>query len=418
MPHIPAVVRQQHIQHMVQREAAVTKTLLFSRKRFKKFEEIIFHLYREEDLSAFYTDRRIWKIAECFKNLQAARYAKEREQFKELLVYLSRHSRLVSDEEHIQAVYNIFLFRKNWRNDLYVWKPVSKQPFVQLKELTAFLFCKYPMPEFLHKAFYETKNTLFIKWYNHIGNGGRARDLENVPVVFTQKMAHYFLQAHYKFTVAEALRWAQVKGLGGTDALAERVAYSWIAQKPFGDEPFWFSFLQLLVNSGMFNCDMLTELVDYVREVKRENNQYSLKGRTLTSLLRQSDEWHKRFSKYKGNEIWKPSGIGGLRHQKKQVLILIEELTETAKLREEGRAMKHCVASYSFYCAKGRSAIFSIRKFCDGVLLDTLATIEVNLSLKRIVQAKAKMNNPINEEAKHYMQAWAAAEALSMSPYL
>lgn len=418
MPHIPNAVRKQHRQHMVQREEAAAKTLQFSRKRFKKFEEIIFYLYREEDLSTFYSDRRIWKIAECFKNLQPAGQAVQRELFKEVLVYLSCCSQLVSGEEQIQAVFNLFLFRKHWHKDLFTWKPSSKQPMVQVRELAEFLFCKYRMPEFLYKAFYETKNMLYIKWYIHIGKGGRARDLEKMPVVFTQKMAHYFLQAHYKFTIPEALRWAQVKGIGGQEALAERIAYSWIGQKPFSDEQFWHSFLQLLVNGGMFNYEKLTELTDYVREMKRENNGYSLKGRTLSSLARQSDEWHKRFSKYKRNEIWKPSGIGGLKHQKKNELIVIEELTETARLREEGNNMKHCVASYSFYCAKGRSAIFSIRRYSGGVWLDTMATLEVNLPLKRIVQAKAKMNKPITEEARHYMHAWAAVEALSLSPYL
>ena len=69
MPHIPNAVRQQHRQRMVQREEAVARVLQFANKRFKKFEDVIFHLFREDDLSEFYTDRRIWKIAECFKKI-------------------------------------------------------------------------------------------------------------------------------------------------------------------------------------------------------------------------------------------------------------------------------------------------------------------------------------------------------------
>ena len=97
---------------------------------------------------------------------------------------------------------------------------------------------------------------------------------------------------------------------------------------------------------------------------------------------------------------------------------MLEELTESRKLSEEGKAMKHCVGSYAFYCAKGRSAIFSLRKYSGGILLDIMATIEVNISLQRIVQAKAKMNKPINEEAKRYMEAWAIHEGLAINPYL
>jgi hypothetical protein len=98
--------------------------------------------------------------------------------------------------------------------------------------------------------------------------------------------------------------------------------------------------------------------------------------------------------------------------------VVLEELTESRRLTEEGKAMKHCVGSYAFYCARGKSAIFSLRKYSGGVLLDIMATIEVNLALQRIVQAKAKMNKPISDEAKKYMEAWAINEGLVLNPYL
>ena len=78
--------------------------------------------------------------------------------------------------------------------------------------------------------------------------------------------------------------------------------------------------------------------------------------------------------------------------------------------------MKHCVASYTHYCAQGRSAIFSLRKYSNGVLHDIMATIEVNVFLKRIVQAKGKMNKPISEEAKKYIESWAAKTMLTINP--
>ena len=77
------------------------------------------------------------------------------------------------------------------------------------------------------------------------------------------------------------------------------------------DYNIWESFLQLLIRNGMFNHDKLTELIDYVRETKRENANYNLKGRTLQSLMRQSDEWHCKYKNVKGNWFWKPCGIDG-----------------------------------------------------------------------------------------------------------
>ena len=418
MAHLNKAEREKQSMLRQQKEQAVAMVLQFSRKRFKKFEDIIFALYQGEDLSTHFSDRRIWKIYDCFQKLGSKAKSRDKEIFKDMLEHLNGSAKVALDEAFIQAAYNMLLFRAHWRKDVFTWKARSKQTSAQMMELAEYLFCLYTVPTFLYKAFYECTNLLYIEWFLHIGSGKKVKEIGKVPIPFTQKMAHYFLQVPFKYSVVEALRWAQVKGLGGDDKLAERIAFSWIATKPYNDEYFWNEFLLLLVNSGMFNHDKLIELIDYVREAKREHAAYSLKGRTLQSLSRHSDEWHNRFAIYKGNQAWKPCGIEGYKDDRKKEKVVLQELTEAAMLREEGKTMKHCVASYAFYCAKGKTAIYSLRKVSGGILVETLATIEVNLSLRRIVQAKAKMNKPISEEAKHYLYEWADLQQLSLNPYL
>lgn len=418
MKHISKAEREkQRVQQQRTLEAA-ERILQFSKKRFKKFDEIIESLYQGEDLGDYFSDRRIWKINECFQRLSSKIKAKERVVLKDTLLQLNRFSLVLSTEENIEAVFNIVKFRAYWIKEIEHWQPSARQAETQVKQLAEWLFCKYRMPGFLYKAFYDGERTSFIYWFIHIGTGGRVKDLKDIPITFTQKMAHYFLQAPSKFSIGEALRWAQVKGLGGNDSLAERIVYSWIGAKPYGDEDFWASFLQLVSNAGMLSHEKMVEIIDYVREEKRLNRLYTLKGRTIQSLMRQSDEWHNRFAHNKHNSFWKPCGIVGYREERKKELIVIEELTESAALKQEGKTMKHCVGSYAYYCAKGRTAVFSLRKLSGGFIQDTMATIEVNLQLKRIVQAKAKMNRPINEEAVKYMAEWAGKQALSISPYL
>lgn len=401
-----------------EKEQVIRQALQFSKKRFKKFEEIIHQLYMNEDLSSFFSDRRIGKINECFTTLSSKSKETDRKILRNVFIHLYGYSALVSDEQFIQAVYKMVQFRAYWRNDVFNWKAASKQGAIQVKELAAYLFCKYKVPDFFYKCFYETTNDLHIYWLIHIGRGGSVKDMGSIPIPFTKKMGNYFLLTPAEFSVTEALRWAQLKGLNGEDLLAKRIAYSWIGTKPYSNEEFWETFLQLLVNGGMFNHNKITELIDYVREAKRENGNYSLKGRTVQSLLRQSDAWHNRFTQFKGNYFWKPCGIEGYKAEKKPELVVLEELTESRKLTEEGRSMKHCVGSYSFYCAKGKSAIFSLRKYSGGVLLEIMATIEVNLSLKRIVQAKAKMNKAISTEAKKHLHTWAMNEGLEVNQYV
>ncbi|HRH59156.1 MAG TPA: PcfJ domain-containing protein [Chitinophagaceae bacterium] len=411
--------RKRQFQLSEEKEKALSDVLRYSNKRFKKFDEVITQLYAGQDLSRFFnTDKRMWKINECFNSISKNGNQYAAKSLKDVFIYLDECSSIMSDENLIQAVYNAFQFRANWRKNIFKWKPVNKYASLQFDELAGYLFCKYEVPGFLYKAFYETNDKRFVQWFIHLAAGGKVKEMDDIPIPFIQKMGHYFIQASADLSITAALRWAQVKGLGGTDELAKRIAYSWIGTKPFADENFWESFIQLLVRSGMFNYEKLTELIDYVRETKRQNPGYNLKGRTLQSLTRQSDAWHGVYKHVKGNWFWKPSGLYSLKIDRKTDIVKVEELTEATRLVEEGTAMKHCVASYAHLCAQGRSAIFSLRKYADGKLEDILATIEVNIFLKAIVQAKAKMNRPISQEAKKYMEMWAAKNALTINPYL
>ncbi|CAN5615698.1 hypothetical protein BH10BAC2_BH10BAC2_06330 [soil metagenome] len=397
----------------IEKENVLEEALRFSNKRFKRFDEVIMQLYAGENLNAYFiTDKRIWKISECFTGI-----GKDMKSLlKDVLIYLDKNSVLVSDEDFIQAIFNIVKYKVHWQNNIFEWKPLSKNATAQMNELADYLLCKYSVPKFLYKAFFEKTNRLFINWFIHLGTGRKVREMKDIPIPFTQKMGHYFIQAPVNFSIAEALRWAQVRGLGGDEKLSERITTSWLGYKAYGDENFWQAFLMIIIQGGMFNPAKLTELTDYVREAKRLNGNYHLKGRTLQSLLRQSDEWHNRFKHIKNVSLcWKPCGVEGFRIKRKEDVMVLEELTESKQLSVEGQTMKHCVASYAFYCAKGRSAIFSMRKYAGDVLLDTVATIEINLSLRRIVQAKAKMNKPVSDEVRKYMLSWAETNALAVS---
>jgi len=298
--------REKETRSKLDRQKVCEEMLLYSKKRFKKFDEVILQLYNDEDLSVYFSDRRIWKVNNCFCKFSSNAKLSDRIVLKDVLIYLEKNSSIILNEDYIQAVFNMVLFRAYWRKDIFKWKRLSNRSEKQLNELAFYLFCEYNVPEFLYKAFYEKKDRLHIIWFMHIGTGRRMRELAKMPIPFTQKMAHYFLQAPATFSITEALRWAQVKGLGGDDRLAERFVYSWIGNKSYGDEFFWEAFIRLVVSGGMFSYDKLTEIIDYVRQAKAINRDYGLKGRTLQSLTRQSNEWHKKDVLIKGPQTWNP----------------------------------------------------------------------------------------------------------------
>jgi len=411
-------IKEQELVAERQREEQLNNALKFSKRRFKKFNEVILLLYGGADLSAFFADRRIWKVHECLSRFSVQRNEQTRTRFKEMLVHLSTCSLLISREESIQAAFNMFMFNKSWQNDVLSWMPDSNRRHEQVKELASYLFCKYDVPDFMYKAFYENTNMLGIKWFIHLGSGKKPRGLVDMPIPFTQRMAHYFLQAPGEFNIQEALRWAQVRGMMGDDELAISIVYSWLGTKPYQDEEFWESFIRLLVNGGIFNYARLTELIDYVRFIRARNTAYCLKGRTIQSLFRQSEKWHNNEIEDMDAKVWRQSGIKEYRRTRDQEVIAMEEITGSKLLAHEGKVMRHCVASYAQRCISERTAIFSMRKYTSELLLETMATVEVDLHLRRIVQAKAKLNRNISDEARSCLERWADINDLTISPCL
>jgi hypothetical protein len=221
------------------------------------------------------------KISACFNSIKGSKHETTRNKFRDLLLHLEKSSLITKEDSLINGLFNAAKFSASWIKPLEHWKPTIRNAERQFKELVEYLFCKYEVPEFLVKGFFETTNMLHINWLIHLGNGGRVKDL-SLPIPFTQKMGHHFLQAPASYSVSAAIRWGQTMGLGGDKQLANRIAHSWLGHKPYGDEEMWEQFIRLVVaGSGMFNSNKVTELIDYVREAKRNDSTYHLKGRTL-----------------------------------------------------------------------------------------------------------------------------------------
>ena len=59
-------------------------------------------------------------------------------------------------------------------------------------------------------------------WFLHVGRGQNIRTAD-LPLPYTKRMAHRFMQAPADFTVEAALRWGQIHGLGGKERLARTI---------------------------------------------------------------------------------------------------------------------------------------------------------------------------------------------------
>jgi hypothetical protein len=119
---------------------------------------------------------------------------------------------------------------------------------------------------------------------------------------------------------------------------------------------------------------------------------------------------------------WEPSGIPAFRHEEgkdeNRKVYTITELLNTRELNEEGRAMSHCVGSYSGSCGSGRVSIWSLRCIYALGQEARLLTLEVLTQNRQIVQARQKFNKLPSQKELSILNRWAGAGGPSLSKWL
>lgn len=113
----------------------------------------------------------------------------------------------------------------------------------------------------------------------------------------------------------------------------------------------------------------MSEMADWAND--RVGRFWSQMGKKIVyaELARGSREWHDEQQTRKVNDLGTWDGIGLNWSDPERGLSCVELLSAHA-LSAEGKAMRHCVGSYSSNCRSGSSRIISIRK--DGARLATL----------------------------------------------
>src|SRR5215469_10627371 len=119
--------------------------------------------------------------------------------------------------------------RGAWLRPVHNWFPPQASPFVQFRSLVKHRFVRYPTPNFMAAVWISKQpaaaagRELFV----HLGRGRSIRQFDT-PIRLTKRMARHFMQAPDDLTVEQALRWAQVRGLGGNGRLARTLVETFL----------------------------------------------------------------------------------------------------------------------------------------------------------------------------------------------
>src|SRR5262249_3968951 len=153
----------------------------------------------------------------------------------------------------------------------------------------------------------------------------------------------------------------------------------------------------------------------------------SMARRTPESLLRQVEQWHGALRLIRANDqrFWRASGVrpfaartGPRDRPEEQTHWRVREILSAQELVEEGRRMRHCVATYAGSCIRGACSIWSLeRQRGHENHPEAMLTVEIDAN-KTIVQARGHRNRLPTEQERSVLEAWMRDAGLKSGPYL
>lgn len=329
---------------------------------------------------------------------------------------------------------------REWLRPVERWKPESRNARRQLSSLSRHLFAQWPLPTFMDSVWLKGAGEKALRqqqWFMWLGVGGSLRCLD-LPVPYTKRMAHFFAQAPSDSTVEAAIRWGQVLGMGGEPRLARAVIGTRLGTS-FEHEDFWIEVLHFFVAHSKLDLAQIGPIIDFVhhqrfvRQVvtiapgviqQRQPPQpnFSVKGRTVASLLKLVREWHEDLGRIKQPHAeWCKSGIESFEFMEESGgnvrVWTITELLDSHALVAEGRVMQHCVASYVSSCLHGKSSIWAMEVEIAEEKRKVL-TIEVNPATRVIFQARGKCNVRPSEKQRDILRRWAQRACLQVAKHV
>jgi hypothetical protein len=309
-----------------------------------------------------------------------------------------------------------------WVRPLETWRPVGKSPERQFAELARHLLARYPVPPVVDQLLFRTQPGVREDWFRRLGDGRNLRLLPGMTAVLTKKMAHLALQAPEDLDFVKAIRQGQVYAMGGGKRLARALFAT-----PMGfhlgtesQESRRLTLIQWLIQQPRLDPAQIRPIYDYTHYRWEREPGFRLAGRSPTALLELIEGWQLELGETSellrsGRRDYPASGLSpgewhigaGLDRTTWRMV----EVLNSRDLIAEGKAMRHCVATYDTSLAGGWCSVWSLRTERFGVEQRAL-TVEVHLSSDQVVQARGKCNRFPNAEEAHILVLWARQNGL------
>ena len=347
----------------------------------------------------------------------------------------------VVDHQHpgVEALVNLSRCQSAHIRRTADWPGTSAGWRRSVSSLAEHLVCRYPVPRFLAASWYARDDGYAEQkrsWFVAHSRGASFRSLD-LPIALTRKMEHVFLMSPDHLSIEHAMRRAELLALGAARTLVEAVLSTRVAAD-LDHGGFWRSVWMFLVaNARALDVAQVRPLLDFVHAIRHERvavetpvgiemrnppqPSFTMKGRTVSSIVRLMHEWHRGLGTTNGRLTWARSPLRpmlieepGVDPAAPPIVWDLRELTNGEQLRMEGAALHHCVASYADRCWRGSSRIWSLRTRRGDTLRHVL-TIEVDTNRRVVVQARGSRNRPASGKPLRLLREWALREHLQVA---
>lgn len=340
----------------------------------------------------------------------------------------------------VEGLFSLAHHYLDWLRPVESWVPHSCNVQRQFVSLAEHLLTRYSPPPFFISVWFRGQSVDVRKqqdWYKAIGSGQSPRDLI-LPLPLTRQMARHFLSAPKEYLIEEALRWGQVRGMGGSRQLVQSLLGSRIGTN-FENHSFWIATIHWLIRHPSFDHVQIGPLIDYIHQTQLGNASletnaalqerefekptFQIQGQTPASLLQRIHRWHGELRQQNNqpNLGWFSSGIGSFEFSEGVLtsgtsrIWTIIELLSRKELFLEGQTLRHCVARYDQACAHGGSSIWSLGVAKNNGCRKRVLTIEVTNRTKVICQVRGKANRFASQKEMEIIGRWARQEQLTVA---
>jgi hypothetical protein len=367
-------------------------------------------------------------LVQLYEHCVAGRSVTERVHSRIFLVALAAKRTALLERPDMASALGILCTHYRYRlRELADWTPHRKNVHFQLESLVRHLFDQYgDVPPWVIGAWTSTRTASLglnlAELTVHLGRGRSLRSFPGLPVPLTKRLEHEMRQAPAACTILEALRYAQLAGREALDwfgvVLDSRLGRNVVS----ADEVFWLSVVDFFRAAPMVDPRQFGPVCDWIHQkrsigIGTEPPQpgFSLKGRTMDSVLAQADTWQRQLRRDSKSALpfttsWEGLPVADFVDPDDN-RVRITQLVNFGQLVQEGRALRHCVASYVKSCRSGRCGIFALT--VEG--LPTL-TLEVNLN-RMVVQIRGLQNRRIADKERIWVNRWLREARLVLSQY-